>query len=106
MNKNVVEIDAARLNNELRKRNLTKVEVSRGLGYGDSYMTNVTFRGLIAEPAVKLLKSIYNMDYEDYKPLKNEPEPVKEVSPKIEVVIDYEKLYDAMYRAVRDALKG
>ena len=108
MYKNMIKIDSAKLEKELKKRNLTKMEVSKQLGYGETYIVNVTSRGMISEPAAKLLNNLYNIDIDSYKYVQEEPVP--QAPAPAPAAIDYDKLneilYDAVFRAVRDALKG
>ena len=114
-NKHCIQINGKILAKELKQRKVSRAEASIQIGYGSSYVNNCILRGYIAEPATKLLKSYYNIDFEKYKYVKPNTAEKDESAEKAEesketanTVLDYSKLndilYDAVFRAVRDAL--
>ena len=104
-----VRFDSDKLERELHIRKVSKAEASRQIGYGETYLANAATRGTISEPAIKLLKTVYNIDFDSIKV--DEPgEIIREKVIMQHPEIDYDKLneilYDAVFRAVRDALKS
>ncbi len=67
-NGKAIKIDGAKLREELRRRGLTYVSVSKELGFCDSYISTVVSTGSIGVPAAKLLNLRYNIDIELIKP--------------------------------------
>lgn len=102
-------IDGKKLNNELRKRELTKAGVSQELGYSPVFISNACARNVINTPATLLLEKLYNIKYEDYAPDKeeNESELNESVSKEVSVIPEdfYDKMYQMIYSAVYEAVK-
>lgn len=110
MNKISLPIDGEKLNEILRKKQIKKKTASEAMGYCSAYLTWAIGHNSIAKAATVLLRTMYKIDYESYKPTEDEDEEELAASTKDnKSAIDYDKLnevlYDAVFRAVRDALK-
>ena len=97
------KFDADKLRAEFRKRGLTLTNVSREIGYSDSYISWTLQYGSITDSVAKMLDSQYNIKPESYiipdEPAA-EPEPAT-----YDGGIDYHKLYHTIYGAVYQAMK-
>ena len=65
---NKVPIDGRRLEAEIFKRNLNKVQASEKIGYSHAYLANCGSQGFISTKAMKLLEAVLAIRYEDVKP--------------------------------------
>lgn len=63
-----VPIDGRRLEVEIFKRDLNKVQASERIGYSHSYLANCSSEGFISQKAMKLLEAVLGISYEDIKP--------------------------------------
>lgn len=63
-----VPIDGRRLEAEIFKRNLNKVQASEKIGYSHAYLANCGSQGFISTKAMKLLEAVLAIRYEDVKP--------------------------------------
>lgn len=63
-----VPIDGRRLEAEIFKRNLNKVQASEKIGYSHSYLATCGSQGFISLKALKLLEVVLGISYEDIKP--------------------------------------
>lgn len=104
-----IEIDGNKLKKELLRRGLTMSEVSKEMGFNESYLSNHVTSGFTSLETVKMLESLYHIKYESYQPDRFEPEQYELIQPVQEskVDIDYGELekiiYRAFYKALRDA---
>lgn len=98
-NTKTIEINSTALKNELRKIHKTAPDVSTMIGFNAQYLTNCLGRGKISVTAMKLLTAMFGIKEEDITYPK--PELVEVVDP----ALDYAKLYNTIYSAVRNAMK-
>lgn len=96
-----VEIDGEKLRAELKKRALIAADVSHEIGYSGTYIKNACDSGKIRLAAAHMLKSLYNIEYDDIAPDSETEEKHEPTTP----VIDYEKMYRMIYCAVYEAVK-
>lgn len=61
-------IDGRRLEVEIFKRDLNKVQASESIGYSHSYLANCGSEGFISQKAMKLLEAVLGISYDDIKP--------------------------------------
>ena len=105
----MIQIESTLLEEELKKRNLNKRDVSRKLGHGPGYISDALNRRRISESASLVLKIYYDIDPESYT--RKEPQKQKaETTPELENVgggngLDYNRLHKIIYSAVYMALK-
>lgn len=116
----LLPVDEGRLREVLKERGLSLAQVSIDMGYARTALAKKLKEGKITQPDSKLLETIYNIKYDDYKPL-TVAETTGHVGAgmsqaqlewSIEKVlqkyqpIDYERLYKVVYSAMVEALKA
>lgn len=103
-----VMIDKEKFVAELKKRDLSMTAVSLEMGFNINYVVKQKEQSRLRRNVVNYLKSVYNLNPEAYQPEIKEatPEQAKpEVKEAVEV-IDYDKLANVIYHAVKKALSG
>ena len=109
MNKSTMMIDGSKLEKQLSKKSIKKTNASVEMGFCHSYLTWAIKSGSIARSATILLKKLYGIDFDSYKLITEEDTEASEANQK-SFELDYaslnEVLYDAVFRAVRDALQA
>ena len=112
MNKGrTVNIDGAKLREELKKRKLTGYRVSEQCGHSRSWLHMIVKNGKITDSGLKALEMRDNIRLEDIAVTPENPkvpEAVKEATAKdtrVVVEIDYDELQTAVYHAVYGAVK-
>jgi hypothetical protein len=98
-NMRTIEINSTALKNELRKIHKTAPEVSTLIGFNAQYIANCLGKGKISVTAMKLLTAMFGIKEEDI----TYPKP--ELVEVVDSPIDYVKLYNTIYSAVRNAMK-
>lgn len=120
-----VKIDGAKLRKMFKERNLTTAEVSRELGFNESWLSRCLNHDYMTKIAVRGIELRYGIRGDDYIIPEPKPEPEREDN-QIEMVleqdvkaepidydklanalrdkvIDYQKLFATIYEAVRKA---
>ncbi len=103
-----VKIDKIKLEQALDKRGLTKREVSIGIGYGRSYISNACMEGNrgVNMAAVIGLEAKYGIKREEYElieEVKKEPSPINKPITELTSAELSELIYKAVYSAVLHA---
>jgi hypothetical protein len=98
-----IPVDAEKFRRVIASKGLKLEHLSINLGFAGSYLNN---RLRDAEPSLlpvvaDFLKSNYGISEEEYSPTENEPVCVEETHD----TLDYDKLYDVIYRAMKAALQ-
>lgn len=60
------KINGEALQRELDKRNLKSGDVSKEMGYSSTLISNAKYEGLIGEPVIKMLETLYHIAPETY----------------------------------------
>lgn len=98
-------IDSDALRRELVRRELRASHVSIEMGMGHGYISNILHEGKISAMAATALQYHYNINPETYL-IPETPEqmvlPLEEPAPE-HTEIDYERLYEVIMKAIRDA---
>ena len=98
----MLNIDGKKLNDEIKKRNLSVGEVEAAIGRSRSFLSKAVKSGRLKEGDVKLLDLIYNIKYDNIKPDKNE---LKKAMPEIKIEgITKDELSNLIYKAVYSAV--
>lgn len=109
-----VNVDHDRLISAFHKRGLTACMVATEMGRSKTYFTKCKVTGQITVVTAKTLKSMFNIDRDEYE-AKEPQEEVQEATPQAQA-IDYDRLEDmfkrfleqfenAVYRATYSAVK-
>ena len=101
-----VEIDRVKFERALKELNLSFRDVSRKLGFGDTYISGRFYRGSIYENTAVLLEQFYNIRREDIEKKKT-PELPQEVVTKPDSALsdqDWARLYRLLVEAIKEAL--
>ena len=102
------DIDSNKLHDLLLGTGKTKSEISLSMGFERTFINTVLSRKKISYPAANLLNSIYGISIDEYiNTLDSEPEQVQEETHEInlDLVIDWDKLEECIFRAVVRAFK-
>ena len=100
-------IDSDALRRELVQRNLKASHVSLEMGMAHGYISNILHEGKISGMAATALQYHYNINPEDYV-IPETPEQMKlplvepDQTPKY-TELDYERLYEVVLQAIKDA---
>lgn len=81
-----MKVDTKKLRKILSDKNLLIGVVSVDCGFSDSYISNVTQRGLAAKPFVDNLERLYGIKYDEYKPTEEEHKGTEEARETVEIV--------------------
>ena len=100
-----VAVDPEKFRKLLREQGLTQAEACTKIGYCAHSISGALSEGVFSGPMVAGLKTVLNIDPEEYRYEYISPEEVKDI-PKEEVEISCEEtaLYATMKRAMLDAL--
>ena len=98
------DIRGEALQNELFRRGLDTTEVSLEVGAAPGYIRDAIRRNRINNYSIAALQRLYHISPETYLDIEI-PEAVPEVN-QASPVIDYDRLYDVIIRAIRDAIVG
>lgn len=103
-----VKVDKIKMEQALGKRGLTKSEVSIGIGYGRSYISNACMDGDrgVNMTAVIRLEAKYGITQEEYElieEVKKEPLPISKPITELTSIQLSELIYKAVYSAVLHA---
>lgn len=103
-----VKVDKIKMEQALYKRGLTKAEVSIGIGYGRSYISNACMDGNrgINMSAVIGLEAKYGINREEYElieEVKEKPLPLNKPITELTTIELSELVYKAVYSAVLHA---
>ena len=108
----MVIIDSDKLINELERKDISKAEISRQMGFGGTYLSNVLARGKISKSGAQLLKSLFDIDLESYIHVEPEPEPEKKEDIEafancqhVIVTLNIDEIQKAVYSGVYGAIK-
>lgn len=116
--KMMMEIDKVRLINEIGRRGMTMSEASREMGMSRTFLQMAANRGTISESTMVMLNKLWNIKYEDIRPIRQEeqqPAAPAAATPDLafrmieeamyRALVRYgmeEKIYKAMKRALND----
>lgn len=103
-----VKVDKIKMEQALYKRGLTKTEVSIGIGYARSYISNACMEGAngINMSAVIGLEAKYGINREEYElieEVKKEPSPINKPITELTSIELSKLIYKAVYSAVLHA---
>lgn len=94
----MINIDAEKFREELRKRGLRPTVVSVELGRASTYLSQVCRSEKMPIATLKILGALYNIREEDIVPDVKTPEIVADATQR-----KYDDLYDTVYKAICDA---
>ena len=94
----MIEIDANKFREELKRRGLKPTVLSRELGRGNAYLSQICHKEQMPIATLKMLGALYNIREEDITPDVKTTEIVAEATQRT-----YDDLYDTIFKAVCDA---
>lgn len=98
-------IEWARLEREFEKRGMTASEIAVELGYARGYFAGrKSEKNTLPTAVIRMLDKLYDIRYDEYKPVEKEEVPVSEPPVIVQVQIDYDKLHDHIFDAVYQAM--
>lgn len=99
-----IRIDGEKLKKLLDEKKLSRAEVSRRVGYSNSYITCAINRNIIRRYVTDMLDTLYGIKLSDYEfVVRNVDEaPAQDEQMPDEI---WKKLHDCVYSAVYDAVK-
>ena len=112
---NTQPIDAEKLRNEIQRRGMTLVDISRKLGHTGSYMNQIIKYGSMTRSTILQIESMFNIKYEAIKPDEPLPaNPKKMETPELLLggqmifnpnQITADKLFAIIYSATKKAIE-
>lgn len=96
------DIRGESLQMELFRRGIEPAEASREIGAASGYIRDAIRRNRINNYAISALKRLYNINPESYIDIETpEDGPIMDASG-----IDYDRLYEVIRKAIKDAMDG
>lgn len=107
---NQVDIDGKKLAKEFKKRGLSYADVGKAIGLSGTSVCCYANKNECSKIFLKAIESTYGIKFEDVKPEEKKQVEVVVEEKKQEVPttcgIDYDRLYEVIFKAVSDALKA
>ena len=111
-------VDAWKAKKAFEEHGTYMAQISRELGFCETYLSNSIGEGRLREPTIKMIEKIYGITYDEIKP-DPEPEPVQEQEPTPEptpeptqeqpqatITIDYNALREMILYGVTEGIKA
>lgn len=103
----LIEVDSSKLRKAFEKRNLSYSDIMEVSGLTKNSILNYLKRGEVSKQFLAVMEAVYNIKYDDIKPVETVSPEVVEVQPAYPVpTFDYDKLYKIIYSATYEAVKA